>query len=44
MNDSFVRTEYIQPIGVTNEANTISINYSNALSLFSHSLITNQQI
>ena len=34
MNSAFTRTEYSQPIGVTTEASTLSINFSNAMSLY----------
>ncbi|MBI9039083.1 MAG: hypothetical protein JEY97_13190 [Bacteroidales bacterium] len=34
MNSTFVKTEYVQPIGVTAEANTLSINFSNAMNIY----------
>ena len=45
MNDTYIKTEYVQPFGVTEEANVLSINYSNALSTYiGHSMFISKKL
>lgn len=43
MKTSFVQTEYSQPIGFTKEANSLNINFSNALNAYIGTSITISQ-
>lgn len=45
MDNTFIKTEYTQPIGVTEEANVLNLNYSNAVNIYiGHSLFISKKL
>lgn len=45
MDNTFIKTEYTQPFGVTEEANVLNINYSNAVNTYiGHSLFISKKL